>query len=49
MLYGDGLEPYGFSFFTAVKIRTTKDKNTYYREVLLIKIIQYGRFTKKER
>lgn len=23
MLYGDGLEPYGFSFFTAVKISTT--------------------------
>ena len=27
MLYGDGLEPYGFSFFTAVKISTTKTMN----------------------
>ena len=28
MLYGDGLEPYGFSFFTAVKISTTNSTNT---------------------
>ena len=26
MLYGDGVEPYGFSFFTAVKISTTNSE-----------------------
>ena len=44
MLYGDGLEPYGFSFFTAVKISTTIDKE-FKKDCIWIPIAGYAAAT----